>query len=146
MIKAVVELAEELLIRIASIERSVMLPGHETNGLRLEGTGNIPKLSHTVVPRLLVFRDVSKVSGEHHEVGLLFQGVNRCNGLLECSLRVGIDGWPIKAPVRVRELDEVEFVRRCTAFARGACAEYFDTKSGSKHNAAKARQFNEISS
>src|ERR1700730_2176699 len=146
MIKAVVELAEELLKRIASIERSVVFSGHEMDGLRLEPAGDVPELRHTVAPRVLVFRDVRQVPGEDHEVRLLFKTVDRCNGLLECSLRVGIDRRPVKAPVRVRELDEVELTSRRFAAITCAAAERFYTQPRSEHYTAKSRQLHEISS
>ncbi len=118
VVERVVRLAEELLERLAVVERRVVLPGHEPHVLHLECAHDLAELGHAPASLLRVVGRMGQVAGEHHEIGLTRQPVDRRDRFLERSLRVRVDRSVLEAPVTVRELHEVEFVVRCGARRR----------------------------
>ncbi len=137
VVEAVVGGAEELLERLAIVEGSVVLPRHEAHGLDLELAHDGLEFRHALPALHRVVGRVREIAGEHDEVGLIVEGVHRGHGLLQSALGVWIGG-PFEAPVRVRELQEVELVL--------IRAERDAGQGGGEHHAhaAEARQLEKV--
>ncbi len=80
---------------------------------------------------------VREIAGEHDEIRLALEAVDRGHRFLERALGVGI-GRPFEPPVRIRQLHEVEVVLPCRqGHARQARGE---------HHAAESREFQKVPS
>src|SRR5262249_55178984 len=127
----------KLLIRLASIERGIVLAGHETHGLDLEPIDDLLELRQSLPSKVGVIGGVGEISGEDDEVGLALKCIHPFDRVFERHIGFGI-GRTLEAPMGVRELQEVEVIRGL-AFrtARGATAEL--AEAGRKDYAPHSR-------
>ena len=137
VIEGVVGGAKELLERLAVVERRVVLPGHEAHGLDLELAHDGLEFRHALPALHRVVGGVREIAGEHDEVRLVVEVVHRPHDLLQGALGVRI-GRPFEAPMRVRQLQEVELVLVCTQRHAG--------QGGGEHHAhaAEAGQLEKV--
>src|SRR5262249_22733901 len=122
MIEGVIEFAEMLLESFSFIKRSVMLSRHKMHRLHFQFADNILKTFHAVASNLRVFCSVGEVAGEDLNVRLLYQTVDRRHCFLQCSLRIRVDHCPIKSPMSVRKLHEIELIAFIESPTEGAKA------------------------
>src|SRR6266446_3174193 len=109
VVERVMRLAEKLLIRFTAIEGSVVLARHEADVLYLELADDLLELGKALPAYFRVVGGMGQVAREYNKVGFLGQGVYGSNGLFQRSLGVGV-GRAFEAPVRVRQLNEIEVV------------------------------------
>src|SRR2546425_3679351 len=102
------QVAEELLVGFAAIQRGVMFPRHESHGFDLELTHDVTKFGHPVAPYLPVVGGLSEIAGEDKEIRLLVQSVDGSHCLLQRPLGIRIDVGSVKTPMGVGELNKIE--------------------------------------
>src|SRR2546426_9311442 len=98
VVERVMRLTEELLVGLAAVEGSVVLSRHEADVLYLERADDLLEFGEALSPHLRVVGRMSQIAGEHDEVGLLGQAVDRCNCFFQRSLCVWI-GWAFEPPM-----------------------------------------------
>jgi hypothetical protein len=134
VIEAVVAGAEKLLPRLPVVERGVVLSRHEAHVLVPEAFDDVVELGQAPPSLFRIVGGVREVAGEDDEVRLKREAVHRCDRFLQRAARVRIHGRAVEAPVRVRQLDEVEVaVRRV-----GELGPPGETRG--EYHAAQARQ------
>ena len=108
VIECVVEIAEELLVSVAAVQRGVMLSCHETHGLHFELTDDVTELRHALPAYPSIVGGLGEIAGEDDEIRLFIERIDGRNRLLQCSLGIRIDGRSVEPPMRVGELNKIE--------------------------------------
>src|SRR5215468_5660938 len=148
VVEGVTRVAEELLISLAAIQRRVVLAGHKMHGLDSELTDDLLELGHPCSPQFRIISGVGQVSGEDYEVRLLIEAVDRCDGFPQRALRVRVDLRPIKAPMGIRNLDEIKILPggfwADGVFPGILLPEGVEVQSRSEHDTAQSRELQKI--
>jgi hypothetical protein len=154
VVERVVRFAEQLAVRLAPVERRVVLAGHEAHILDVQLADDLLELGEAAAALLRVVGRVREIAGEHDEIGLLGKRVHRGHRLAQRPLRVRVRR-PLEAPVGVGHLHEVEVVHvvgprgrhgpvRRIAECHAATSRGREPRR--EHHAAEARQFQEFPS
>ena len=114
-----------------------MLAGHEAHVLVVEPGDDVAEFGQAPAPFLRIVRGVGEVAREDDEIRLDRERVHRRHRLLQRAAGVRVEGIALEAPMRIRELHEIELVLlRAHAGATG--------ESGGEHGAADAGELEEV--
>ncbi len=137
VVEAVEAVAEDVLVHLAVVQAGVVLAGNEAHVLDLQLADDGLELLHAALAFLVVGRGVRQVAGEHDEVGLVIQAVDRGDGLAQRVVRFRIRR-PFETPVRIGHLHEGEVLA-----GRGHRPAP-RTQAAGQHRAAQAGKFEEV--
>ena len=112
VVEGVVQLAEELLIRVAAVFLRVVIARHEADILDLERGDHVADLGHAAAALGGIVGRVRHVAGEGDEIRLSRQRVDRADDFLESPGGIRIDLVVLEAPMGVGQLDEEEVLGR----------------------------------
>ena len=133
-------IAEKFSIGRATVERSIVFAGDKAHGFDVEFGNNFLEFAQTLAPQCTVIRGVGQVAGEHDKVRRRRKCIDGGYRLLQRACRIRV-GWPAKAPVRVRQLHEIEIILRSTARHAGSTP---CQTGGEHHTAADTCQTQEL--
>ena len=85
---------------------------------------------------------MGQIAGEHDEVGLFLQAVNRGDGLFQRHFRIGV-GWAFEPPMAIGQLDKIEVLGGGTRAVGGGGG---FAEAGGEYDAAEPGQFHEVTS
>ncbi len=141
VVEGVVGWAEELLEGGAVVERRIVLAWHEMDVLYLQILDDVAKLAHALASLRRIVGGMGQVTGENDELRLIVKRVDLGHRLAQRALSIRIDGRPLKAPVRIRELDEIELVGIRIAIVLGSRE---SGQAGGKYHTAQTGQAHEL--
>ena len=138
VIESLVQLpVDHLQIGFGTIERGVVFTVHITHR-HVETPGHIEKLAQTLAAHFGVVGGLRQVTGEHHEIRLLFEGIHRSQRFGKRASRIRVHFWIAVAPVDIGQLHKAEI--RPTASHTRATRQ----RGGEHQAAAHTRHFDEI--
>ena len=135
--------ADDLLVRLAAVERGVVLALEEPDLGHGQRGGLLLEFAQTLSPHFRIVGRLRQVAGEDDEIGLLLECIDGCDGALERPACFRVHFWVRVPPVHVGELDERE-VPLAAALpselraSRQAGGEYESADAGESHEVASA--------